>query len=74
MTGILTVAPTHETVTAGGKKTSGERRRADRGRRATTKFALALTFTPQMKGEVILRVKAGLASSTFYVDPKAVIS
>lgn len=41
---------------------------------STTKFALAVTFTPQQKGWVLLRVKAAKASSTFYIDPRPVIS
>jgi len=36
---------------------------------STTKFKLAVTFTPQMKGWVYARVKCAKASSTFYVDP-----
>ena len=36
---------------------------------STTKFKLACTFTPQMKGWVYGRVKVGKASSTLYVDP-----
>lgn len=41
---------------------------------STTKFALAVTFTPQQKGWVLLRVKAAKASSTFYIDPKVTLS
>jgi hypothetical protein len=36
---------------------------------STTKFKLAVTFTPQQKGLVYARVKCGKASSTFYIDP-----
>ena len=41
---------------------------------STTKFAMSVTFTPAMKGPVTVYVKAALPSSTFYVDPKPVIS
>jgi hypothetical protein len=41
---------------------------------STTKFAMSATFTPQQKGFVYIRVKAGLASSTFYIDPKPVVT
>ncbi|WP_434723106.1 hypothetical protein [Mesorhizobium sp. RIZ17] len=41
---------------------------------STTKFALAVTFTPQQKGYIFARVKAAKASSTFYIDPKIVLS
>jgi hypothetical protein len=41
---------------------------------STTKFALAVTFTPQMKGPVTCYIKCALASSTFYLDPKPVIT
>ncbi|MEI9410700.1 hypothetical protein [Mesorhizobium salmacidum] len=41
---------------------------------STTKFALAVTFTPQQKGWVLLRVKAAKASSTFYIDPKVTLT
>lgn len=41
---------------------------------STTKFKLEVTFTPQQKGLVLLRVKAAKVSSTFYVDPKVTLS
>jgi hypothetical protein len=41
---------------------------------STTKFKMAVTFTPQQKGWVLLRVKAAKASSTFYIDPKVVLT
>ncbi|RWN30113.1 MAG: hypothetical protein EOR97_17220 [Mesorhizobium sp.] len=41
---------------------------------STTKFALAVTFTPQQKGWVLLRVKAAKPSSTFYIDPKVTLT
>lgn len=41
---------------------------------STTKFALAVTFTPEMKGYIHARVKVGKLSSTFYVDPKITLS
>lgn len=41
---------------------------------STTKFKLAVIFTPQQKGWVLLRVKAAKVSSTFYVDPKVTLS
>jgi hypothetical protein len=36
---------------------------------STTKFKLAVTFTPQQKGWLYARVKCAKASSTFYIDP-----
>lgn len=36
---------------------------------STTKFKLAVTFTPQQKGWVYARAKVAKASSTFYIDP-----
>jgi hypothetical protein len=36
---------------------------------STTKFKLAVSFTPQQKGWIYARVKCAKASSTFYVDP-----
>lgn len=36
---------------------------------STTKFKLAVTFTPQQKGWIYCRVRCAKASSTFYVDP-----
>jgi hypothetical protein len=41
---------------------------------STTKFALAVTFTPQEKGLVTAYVKAALPSQTFYIDPRPVIT
>lgn len=41
---------------------------------STTKFALAVTFTPQLAGVVMARVKAGAAAATFYIDPKIVLT
>ncbi len=41
---------------------------------STTKFKMAVTFTPQQKGWVLIRVRAGKASSTFYIDPKVALS
>jgi len=40
----------------------------------TTAFKMSATFTPQMKGPVTIYVKAAKASSTFYIDPKPVIT
>ena len=40
----------------------------------TTAFSLAVTFTPQEKGPVTIYVNAAKVSSTFYVDPKPVIT
>jgi len=36
---------------------------------STTKFKLAVTFTPQQAGWIYARVKCAKASSTFYIDP-----
>jgi hypothetical protein len=41
---------------------------------STTKFKMAVTITPQMKGPIAVYVKAAKASSTFYVDPKITLS
>lgn len=41
---------------------------------STTKFALAVTFTPQMKGVITARVKCAKVSSTFYIDPKITLT
>lgn len=41
---------------------------------STTKFAMGVSFTPQMKGPINIVVKAAKASSTFYVDPRPAIS
>lgn len=40
----------------------------------TTDFKMAVTFTPQEKGWIYIHCKAGLASTTFYVDPKITLS
>lgn len=36
---------------------------------STTKFKLAVTFTPQQKGWLYSRIKCAKASTTFYIDP-----
>jgi hypothetical protein len=41
---------------------------------STTKFAMAVTITPAEKGLITVYVKAALASTTFYIDPKPVIT
>jgi hypothetical protein len=41
---------------------------------STTKFAMSVTITPQEKGPITIYVKAAKISSTFYVDPKPVIT
>lgn len=41
---------------------------------STTKFAMGATFTPQEKGPLTIYVRAAKANSTFYVDPKPVIT
>jgi hypothetical protein len=41
---------------------------------STTKFKMAVTFTPQQKGWILVRVKVGKASSTFYIDPKVTLT
>lgn len=41
---------------------------------STTKFKMASTFTPQMKGYIYVRIKVAKISSTFYIDPLPVIS
>ncbi|MET3523751.1 hypothetical protein ABID25_005618 [Mesorhizobium abyssinicae] len=41
---------------------------------STTKFKLAVTFTPQQRGWLFAYVNAGAASSTFYIDPKITLS
>ncbi len=41
---------------------------------STTKFALAVTFTVNMKGPIIARVKCAKVSSTFYIDPKITLT
>lgn len=39
---------------------------------STTKFAMSVSFTPQMKGPITVYIKAAAASATFYIDPKVV--
>jgi hypothetical protein len=41
---------------------------------STTKFALSATFTPGQAGTIVVTVKAAKASSTFYIDPKPVLT
>ncbi len=41
---------------------------------STTAFKMAVTFTPGMKGPITVYPKFGLASTTFYIDPKAVLT
>jgi hypothetical protein len=41
---------------------------------STTKFKLEKTITPQEKGPITVYVKAALASSIFYLDPKLTVS
>jgi hypothetical protein len=41
---------------------------------STTKFKMSVTFTPGMKGPINLVVKAAKVSSTFYIDPKPVLT
>ena len=41
---------------------------------STTKFKMAVTFTPQLTGYLRVYVKAAKASSTFYIDPLPVLS
>lgn len=44
---------------------------------STTKFKMVATLSspqPQMKGPIDITIKAALASSTFYIDPKPVLS
>lgn len=44
---------------------------------STTKFKMSVTLTspqPQQKGPITIRVYAGKASSTFYIDPNPVLS
>ena len=41
---------------------------------STTKFKLAASVTPQMKGPVTVYVKVAKVSSTFYIDPKITLS
>lgn len=41
---------------------------------STTAFKMAATFTPAQKGPISVIVKAAKLSSTFYIDPRAVLS
>lgn len=41
---------------------------------STTKFKMAVTFTPQQKGAIFIYVKAAKVSTTFYIDPLAVLT
>jgi hypothetical protein len=41
---------------------------------STTKFKLAVTFTPQQRGWIYARVKCAKASTTFYIDPLVVLT
>jgi hypothetical protein len=41
---------------------------------STTKFKLEKTITPQAKGPITVYLKAALASSTFFIDPKITVS
>ena len=41
---------------------------------STTKFSLDVTITPQNKGPITLYVICGAASSTFYIDPKPIVT
>jgi hypothetical protein len=41
---------------------------------STTKFAMSATITPQEKGPLTIYVKAAKVSSTFYVDPKPIVT
>jgi len=41
---------------------------------STTKFKMSVTFTPQQKGSIYVYVKAAKVSSTFYIDPRPVLS
>lgn len=36
---------------------------------STTKFKMAVTFTPQQKGQITAYVRCAKASNTFYIDP-----
>jgi hypothetical protein len=40
----------------------------------TTAFKMAVTFTPGMKGPITVYPKCAKASTTFYIDPKPVLS
>lgn len=41
---------------------------------STTKFKMSVTVTPQMAGDMYVRVKCAKASTTFYIDPLPVLS
>jgi hypothetical protein len=41
---------------------------------STTKFKMAVTFTPQQKGWIYARVKCAKGSSTFYLDPLVILT
>lgn len=41
---------------------------------STTKFKMSATFTPQQKGPFYVYVRAAAASSTFYIDPLAIVT
>lgn len=41
---------------------------------STTKFAMSASFTPREIGPITIYVRAAKVSSTFYVDPKVVVS
>jgi hypothetical protein len=41
---------------------------------STTAFKMAATFTPQNKGPLTVYIRCAKASSTFYIDPKVVLS
>lgn len=41
---------------------------------STTKFTLSKQITPQEKGPITVYIKAALASSTFYIDPKITVT
>jgi hypothetical protein len=41
---------------------------------STTKFSMAVTFTPAERGLITLYVKTGRPNSTFYIDPRPVVT
>jgi len=41
---------------------------------STTKFKMVVTFTAQQKGAIFIYVRAAKVSTTFYIDPKAVLT
>lgn len=41
---------------------------------AGTQFAMSVTFTPRLKGPVTIYVNAAKPSSTFYIDPKPIVT